>query len=156
MPLDVDRLRVFRTVATLGSFRAAARSLAYIQPGVSHHVKQLEREFYDQMAVCLPVAHPGASRGSLALEDLRGETWVAPYDSVCREAIEVACSRAGFTPRVVGETNDYMAMQGLVATGVGVAVMPRLVASIALRAGRSRWHCSSSQPPDARRSAGSG
>src|SRR5262249_28517276 len=44
MALDVDRLRVFRTVATLGSFTAAARSLAYTQPGVSHHVKQLERE----------------------------------------------------------------------------------------------------------------
>src|SRR5262249_46691847 len=44
MALDVDRLRVFRTVATLGSFTAAARSLAYTQPGVSHHGKPLERE----------------------------------------------------------------------------------------------------------------
>jgi DNA-binding transcriptional LysR family regulator len=36
---------------------------------------------------------------------------------------------------VVSETNDHMAMQGLVASGVGVAVMPRLVASIAVRDG---------------------
>ena len=42
--LDVDRLRVFREVATLGSFTAAARKLSFTQPGVSHHVKQLERE----------------------------------------------------------------------------------------------------------------
>jgi hypothetical protein len=42
--LDVDRLRVFREAATLGSFTAAARKLSFTQPGVSHHVKQLERE----------------------------------------------------------------------------------------------------------------
>ena len=42
--LDVDRLRVFREVANSGSFSAAARTLAFTQPGVSHHVKQLERE----------------------------------------------------------------------------------------------------------------
>ena len=42
--LDVDRLRVFREVANSGSFSAAARTLSFTQPGVSHHIKQLERE----------------------------------------------------------------------------------------------------------------
>ena len=42
--LDGDRLRVVRAVANSGSFSAAARTLAFTQPGVSHHVKQLERE----------------------------------------------------------------------------------------------------------------
>src|SRR5436190_784437 len=110
MPLDVDRLRVFRTVATLGSFTAAARSLAYTQPeadppgslqelaagtwdlALASDYPILQREhdaalawdplFLDHMAVCLPVGHPGAAGGSLALKELQAETWVAPYDSV--------------------------------------------------------------------------
>jgi DNA-binding transcriptional LysR family regulator len=36
-------------------------------------------------------------------------------------------------PEIGSETNDYMAMQALVAARVGVAVMPRLVASMAVR-----------------------
>ena len=44
-----------------------------------------------------------------------------------------ACRGAGFAPEIGSETNDYMAMQALVAARVGVAVMPRLVASMAVR-----------------------
>jgi len=254
--LDVDRLRVFREVATLGSFTAAARKLSFTQPGVSHHVKQLERElgvtllersprgirltpaggallehadavllrladaerdtievarqgggrlsllsfptgaatvvppavaafrerrpdvrlelaeadpplalprvvngeidlavayhypilqgahepalqweelFADSMAVCLPATHRLADEDELELEQLSDEVFAAPYDCVCRDALVQACRQAGFTPDVASETNDYMAMQGLVASGIGVAVMPRLVASIAIR-----------------------
>ena len=36
---------------------------------------------------------------------------------------------------MVSETNDYMAMQGLVAAGVGVAVLPRLAVAITARPG---------------------
>jgi DNA-binding transcriptional LysR family regulator len=59
---------------------------------------------------------------------------VAPYDCFCRTALELACRQAGFAPRVVSESNDYMAIQGLVAAGVGVALVPRLVRAMALRA----------------------
>jgi len=59
--------------------------------------------------------------------------FVAPYDCVCRDALTHACRGAGFAPEIGSETNDYMAMQALVAARVGVAVMPRLVASMAIR-----------------------
>ncbi len=59
--------------------------------------------------------------------------FVAPYDCVCRDALMHACRGAGFAPEIGSETNDYMAMQALVAARVGVAVMPRLVASMAVR-----------------------
>jgi DNA-binding transcriptional LysR family regulator len=87
----------------------------------------------DDMAVCLPSGHRLARQRELELHELGAELFVAPYDSICRDALVHACRRSGFSPEVVSETNDYMAMQGLVAAGVGVAVMPRLVASIAIR-----------------------
>jgi DNA-binding transcriptional ArsR family regulator len=42
--LDVRRLLVLRAVAQHGSLAAAARSLGYTQPAVSHHLRRLEPE----------------------------------------------------------------------------------------------------------------
>jgi molybdate transport repressor ModE-like protein len=42
--LDVRRLAVLRAIAREGSFSAAARTLDYTQPAVSHHVARLEDE----------------------------------------------------------------------------------------------------------------
>lgn len=45
MALDLARMRVFATVVSRGGYSAAARELGLAQATVSHHVKQLEREF---------------------------------------------------------------------------------------------------------------
>jgi molybdate transport repressor ModE-like protein len=42
--LDLRRLTVLQAVAREGSFSAAARSLDYTQPAVSHHIARLEEE----------------------------------------------------------------------------------------------------------------
>ncbi|MER7545676.1 LysR family transcriptional regulator [Spirillospora sp. NPDC127506] len=42
--LDLHRGRILREVARLGSMTAAARSLSYTQPAVSHHIARLEAE----------------------------------------------------------------------------------------------------------------
>ncbi|WP_433461319.1 LysR family transcriptional regulator [Spirillospora sp. CA-128828] len=42
--LDLHRGRILREVARLGSMTAAAKSLAYTQPAVSHHIARLEAE----------------------------------------------------------------------------------------------------------------
>src|SRR5919202_6390909 len=42
--LDVRRLQMLRAVAREGSLSAAARSLGYTQPAVSHHIARLEEE----------------------------------------------------------------------------------------------------------------
>jgi DNA-binding transcriptional LysR family regulator len=38
-----------------------------------------------------------------------------------------ACARAGFAPRIAFATDDYVAVQSLIAAGLGVALLPRLV-----------------------------
>jgi DNA-binding transcriptional LysR family regulator len=42
-----------------------------------------------------------------------------------------SCHAAGFEPRVSFESDDYQTVQGLVATGVGVALIPELALSTA-------------------------
>jgi DNA-binding transcriptional LysR family regulator len=112
--------------------------LVYDYPALSSPLPDgvdLEPLFVDQMAVALPADHPLAAQPQVTLGDLALERWCAPNPCLCRDAFEYACRRAGFSPEVVSQTNDYMAMQGLVASGVGIAVLPRLAAAIALRPG---------------------
>ena len=86
----------------------------------------------DRMAVAVPAGAVATRRGQVPLAELAADQWIAPGPSLCRTALNEACRRAGFTPDVVSETNNYQAMIGLVAAGVGVAVVPRLVAGFAV------------------------
>jgi len=67
------------------------------------------------------------------MAELAGERWIAGCPR-CRGHLVELCERDGFTPRIDFATDDYPAVIGLVAAGVGVAVMPRL----ALESLRSR------------------
>jgi DNA-binding transcriptional LysR family regulator len=57
--------------------------------------------------------------------------WIAGCDR-CRIHLMTQCSLAGFTPKIAFTTDDYVAVQALVAAGLGVATLPDL----ALRAAR--------------------
>jgi DNA-binding transcriptional LysR family regulator len=57
--------------------------------------------------------------------------WIAGCDR-CRINLMTQCSVAGFTPKISFTTDDYVAVQALVAAGLGVATLPDL----ALRAAR--------------------
>src|SRR5581483_871365 len=81
----------------------------------------------DPMNVALPTEHPLASKRSLSLTDLRDERWVqTSASSPCARHVVRSCLAAGFEPEVSFESDDYETIQGLVAAGVGVALIPRL------------------------------
>ena len=81
----------------------------------------------DPLDVALPREHPLAARRELRLEDLREEAWIqTSAASPCARHVVRSCHAAGFEPRVSFESDDYLTVQGLVAAGVGVALIPRL------------------------------
>jgi DNA-binding transcriptional LysR family regulator len=81
----------------------------------------------DPMHVALPADHRLASKRALRLPDLRGEDWVQTSEpSPCARHVVRLCLAAGFEPKVTFESDDYETVQGLVAAGVGVALIPRL------------------------------
>ena len=68
-----------------------------------------------------------ARKPALRLEDLRDEDWVqTSAASPCARHVVRSCVAAGFEPHVTFESDDYETVQGLVAAGVGVALIPRL------------------------------
>ena len=84
----------------------------------------------DPLHLALPRGHHLASRSKLRLEDLREEAWVQTSEaSPCARHVVRSCHAAGFEPRVSFESDDYEVVQGLVATGVGVALIPELALS---------------------------
>ncbi len=82
----------------------------------------------DEMVAVLPVDHPLARRRTIALPDLSDETWIAGCPR-CRAHFVWACEAAGFEPEIAFTTDDTLAVQSLVVSGIGVAVMPSLVLS---------------------------
>jgi DNA-binding transcriptional LysR family regulator len=88
-----------------------------------HRVHLLE----DPMYLALPLDHPLAHRRRVRLADLAAEPWVAGTpDCECNRLISRACAAAGYQPRIAFETDDYSAMQGFVAAGVGVSLIAEL------------------------------
>lgn len=84
----------------------------------------------DPLHLALPAEHPLARRKRLRLEDLREEAWVqTSVASPCARHVVRSCHTAGFEPRVSFESDDYLTVQGLVAAGVGVALIPQLALS---------------------------
>jgi DNA-binding transcriptional LysR family regulator len=62
---------------------------------------------------------------SADLATYAGERWIAGCER-CREHLVGSCERSGFSPVIGFETDDYVAVQALVAAGVGVSTLPGL------------------------------
>lgn len=82
----------------------------------------------DAFRAILPAGHRLARRRrALELGDLEGEAWIggAPTSAWLRITRD-ACARAGFRPDVGFTSDDYVAVQALVAARLGVSVLPGL------------------------------
>ncbi|ONH25775.1 LysR family transcriptional regulator [Pseudofrankia asymbiotica] len=59
------------------------------------------------------------------LTDHRARRWIAGCER-CRTALLSSCAAAGFNPDIAFTTDDYLAVQALVAAGLGVTTLPGL------------------------------
>jgi DNA-binding transcriptional LysR family regulator len=82
----------------------------------------------DPMYVCLPKSHERASQGRVNLEDLASESWILGSTQRCPDSLVFlrACQTAGFDCSIAFHSDDYLAIQGFVAAGVGLALIPDL------------------------------
>jgi molybdate transport repressor ModE-like protein len=81
----------------------------------------------DPFYLVLSKDHPLAGRQRIRFEDLATEAWIqGTISCMCSRHTQLACQNAGFEPRVAYESDDFQVVQGLVAAGVGVALIPSL------------------------------
>lgn len=81
----------------------------------------------DPFIVALPSDHRLVRRKSLSLRDLPGEPLlISPREAAIGYYDDVVahCEQAGFTPRFVHQVRPFSMLIGLVAAGLGVAIVP--------------------------------
>jgi len=117
---------------SLGALRSGEIDLALtVGPGapgdregegvIHHHLLE------DPMYLVLPCGHPLARKRGLKLADVAEEPWIGGEPNCeCTRMITDVCLRHGFHPRIAFETDDYSAVQGFVAAGVGVSLIAEL------------------------------
>jgi DNA-binding transcriptional LysR family regulator len=86
--------------------------------------------FDDPMYVAMPARHRLADAVPLSLVDFAPEPWMLATTNSCPDSklFLEACLTAGFEPEIAFQNDDYPAILGFVAAGVGVALVPDMVA----------------------------
>ncbi|MDT0214695.1 LysR family transcriptional regulator [Rothia sp. ARF10] len=80
----------------------------------------------DEVLLAVPHDHELASAKKADMAALEDETWIAGCPR-CRGHLLQLASTAGYVPDIAYETEDYVAVMGLIAEGLGVAVIPDLI-----------------------------
>ena len=84
---------------------------------------------HDEFVLAVPKDHPFASRHIVRLAELVTERFIFyPKGAGGREQFIAACHQAGFEPQVAFESDDRETTLGLVAAGVGITFIPRIIA----------------------------
>jgi DNA-binding transcriptional LysR family regulator len=142
IPAAISRMRAEHTGIELELFEAEPPdSLAGLRSGdydiaISFHYEG-EPSGDDEEIVTVPLmedplvlfmadAHPMARRQYLDLAELSEERWIAGCVQ-CRKEFVAACDESGFTPRIDITTDDNLAVQSYVVSGLGLAMMPRMI-----------------------------
>lgn len=117
---------------TLPRLRAGEVDLALVfdYPSIPSEVdRDIERTplLTESMYVALPTDHRLANAAKVRLSDLGDEPWLCGVcPSSCGEMVKETCRAAGFDPQIGFESDDYNVLQGYVAAGLGVTLLPDL------------------------------
>jgi DNA-binding transcriptional LysR family regulator len=94
----------------------------------------------DPLFLALPAGHPLADQVSVTPKDLDGQPWIAvenAQDPAWRDTFVASCTAAGFTPDIRLDAAEPLTALGLVASGLGLALvqksMARATTEIAVR-----------------------
>jgi DNA-binding transcriptional LysR family regulator len=85
-----------------------------------------QQVLHDPMILALPEAHPLCAAKTLKPADLNNQEWIVVRHEATGEHHQnfiAACVRAGFTPQVKMEASEPITALGLVAAGLGIALV---------------------------------
>ncbi|MEH1017181.1 LysR substrate-binding domain-containing protein [Micromonospora sp. CPCC 206060] len=114
--------------------REGSLDLGVLRPPVTGEGIGLCTIDVEPLVLAVPVEHRLADQPEVALADLHNEAFVAygTRDSVVNQAVLRSCHEAGFAPRREHEAVGTSVLLGLVAAGLGVALVPAGARSLPL------------------------
>ena len=109
----------------LDRVRSGRADLALTSPLPDPEEFEYARLDEQPLVVAVPAGHRFADRDRITLAELAGETFVgmSPGHGL-RQMTDELCAAAGFTPELAFEGEEADTVRGLVAAGLGVAVLP--------------------------------
>ncbi|MCI0393231.1 MAG: LysR family transcriptional regulator [Acidobacteria bacterium] len=107
--------------------------LAFLRLPLSDKALRFETVLQEPLILALPEGHPLANKPQVSVRMLAGQPFIIfPRDqgSGFFDQIVSFCNRAGFSPKVVQEATQMQTILSLVASGLGVALIPASVQSL--------------------------
>jgi DNA-binding transcriptional LysR family regulator len=131
--LELQELTLPQQITAL---RRGDIQVAIVRPPVADAELDSAVVLSEPMLAALPAGHPLNSLRRIGIQRLREQPFVmfqrAP-GLVLHHLVLGFCLQHGFTPRVAQEASQTHAVAGLVAAGIGVALVPRSAQEIRLR-----------------------
>jgi DNA-binding transcriptional LysR family regulator len=125
-------LRNERPSATLEALvRAGELDLAFSDTGLFAAPLKSAELIADPYVVMLPPHHPLAAHHEIDLGLLDGARLIsASSDDTCEARVFAALERAGVRPQTIFRSDDNLTTQRLVASGLGIAIVPLLAVEL--------------------------
>ena len=123
------KLRIIEdtTAALVEGLRDLSIDVAILALPLRHKELELFPIRTEPLFAVLRKDHPRAYAESLALKDLRGESFVMLRDGHCFRDLSIGtCTRARITPNIAFESGQFSSLLGMVAAGVGVSLIPEM------------------------------
>lgn len=106
-----------------------ALTFSYDDPGDPHAVSvrglTARALFAEPVYAVLPSGHPEAQGERASIAALADADWIAGCPR-CRGHLLAVCDAAGFHPRIMRETDNVIAVLGMVRAGLGVGLLPSI------------------------------
>jgi len=122
--INLHEMATDQQVSALLDYRTQA---AFIRPGIVHPVLRSRLVLRENLAIALPRSHPLADRRSVSLRQIAQDPFILfprqTHGSLGNRILDL-CAQQGFAPRIVQEVLEMQTALGLVAGGLGVAVVP--------------------------------
>jgi DNA-binding transcriptional LysR family regulator len=119
----------------IAGVRGRRLDVAFVRPPQPGDDLVVDEVWHEPLVAVVPARSSLARRKSLRLKDLDGQPFVLfPRESApdFHDHLVDACRRAGFVPDVVHECSAMPTVVGVVATGLGVSLVPQSISRIAL------------------------
>ncbi|HEY9180407.1 MAG TPA: LysR family transcriptional regulator [Candidatus Baltobacteraceae bacterium] len=98
-------------------------------PPTSDRIESLQLAS-EELFLVVPQEHRFAKRATVKLAELRDDTFVCLREGYgLRTLTDHFCAQAGFTPKIAFEGEEIATLRGLVAVGLGVAIIPAAAGS---------------------------
>ena len=101
--------------------------VGFIVPPLNDKELAVETVLRDSLVLVLSETHPLSAQCEVQVQELKSELFITgPRNSRCGlyDRTIAICHQAGFNPRSVQETKEMQIMLGLVAAGLGIALLP--------------------------------